>query len=125
MNKKLLALLYYKCLFLSAFIGFAQENVNFINLKNSFSQTSHLEIDDFGYLWISNTNGLNKYNGDDFLFIPYKDIFGEDFIPTEKNLFTKDAKGNFWIGSLNGDILKLKLNCTYKSYKNVVKSKQS
>ncbi|MBN2349588.1 MAG: response regulator [Bacteroidales bacterium] len=89
--------------------GFSQENnyrFNQISIENGLSNNSVTCIykDSRGYIWIGTTDGLNRYNG--YNFIVYKhdpsdpNSISDDFIST----IIEDHSGNIWIGTQGGGL---------------------
>ena len=81
--------------FLAAFLCFVmtlqgQEKVNFLQLEKAFSGSSQVLEDEYGYTWISFDDGLYKYDGKDFSFVPYESIFGAHFSSDRGFKFSKD-----------------------------------
>ncbi|MDY7396041.1 response regulator [Aureibaculum sp. 2210JD6-5] len=115
--KKILKLI----LFLNIVLGYnnsnAQEQSNFIRLSKTFIGNSKIVEDDLGYMWISTRNGLYKYNGYDFSYTTFKEIFGPDAHINMGRLFSKDYNGNFWLSSLNGSLKKIANNGLYSKFK--------
>ncbi|MCG2462278.1 response regulator [Flavobacteriaceae bacterium F89] len=70
---------------------------------------SQVAQDSLGYIWISSVDGLYKYDGYDFRFTAYTDIFGTDFNNSRKILFSNDKKGNLWLATYNGELAQLTL----------------
>ncbi|SDD78778.1 Signal transduction histidine kinase [Algoriphagus faecimaris] len=79
----------------------AQENVSFrqLSVNDGLSQNSAVSIsqDPKGFLWIATQEGLNRYDGNQFIIYPKKfnDITQENQVILGKVL--ADQKGNIWI----------------------------
>ncbi|AWW28801.1 hybrid sensor histidine kinase/response regulator [Echinicola strongylocentroti] len=75
-----------------------------ISLKEGLSQSSVLCVlqDDKGFLWFGTRDGLNKYDGDQFLTYRY-DHEDEHSLSSGiiKSLF-QDSLGTLWVGTQNG-----------------------
>ncbi|WP_153231781.1 hybrid sensor histidine kinase/response regulator transcription factor [Algoriphagus machipongonensis] len=87
--------------------SYGQTASNFIHLEKSFSSNSLIETDPYGYIWITDSDGLNKYDGYDFQNIPLSNFFGESFINRSKVKFNIDSRGSLWIGTLGGELAKV------------------
>ncbi|MET2984300.1 ATP-binding protein [Aureibaculum conchae] len=101
----------------------AQEQSNFIRLSKTFAGNSKIMEDDLGYVWISTRDGLYKYDGYDFSFTSFNEIFGENSGTNLGLQFSKDINGNFWLSSLNGSFKKINnsgLNTKYKDSLNSI-----
>ncbi|MBN1924284.1 MAG: hypothetical protein JW798_00485, partial [Prolixibacteraceae bacterium] len=85
---------------------FAQEELRFVNLapENGLSNGNILCIlqDYKGYMWIGTAEGLNRYDG--LQFINYKRDRGDSSsLPGNYiNTLTEDSENNLWIGVNNG-----------------------
>ena len=118
---KIIICLWFFC---SVFIGFGQENSNFIKLSRPFSQRSQIVEDHFGFIQIANASGIYKYNGYDFYLTSFKTIFGETFTRDKDILFAKDYNDNLWIASFKGELTKIAPNGEKISYKDFLKSSE-
>ncbi|GGK46017.1 hybrid sensor histidine kinase/response regulator [Lutibacter litoralis] len=95
-----------------------QEKSNFIKLSQTFDGNSNIIEDNLGYIWISNTKGLNKYNGYDFSIIPYGQVFEKATTKSDdRYLLAKDNLGNIWVSSYKGELIKIDSNGVSISYK--------
>ncbi|NKI27521.1 response regulator [Arenibacter sp. 6A1] len=101
---------------------FGQEKANFINLNKSFYGGSKILEDHLGYMWVTNEDGLYKYDGYEFSFIPYQHIFGKGFIGDRHSVIEKDSN-NIWISTLNGELTKITNGTIYTSYKENISKK--
>ncbi len=88
--------------------GNAQNNGTFffsnLNLKDGLSQISVLKIfqDSKGFMWFATRNGLNRYDGSDF--VVYRHI-PEDSLSLSDNYvvsLAEDHNRNLWIGTTRG-----------------------
>ncbi|WP_323028276.1 two-component regulator propeller domain-containing protein [Gelidibacter japonicus] len=86
-------------------------------MEKSFSYNSQIRFDELGYAWISGSDGLYKYNGVHFSFIPYTKLFNKETVRNKRYLFEKDTKGNFWLSNLNGELIKFDRHNKTTSFK--------
>ncbi|MFC5044826.1 response regulator [Aquimarina hainanensis] len=101
-----------------SFSFYGQSSSHFIHLDKTFNTFySQTVEDDLGYIWISNTDGLYKYNGYDYFFTSYKQIFGEHFISDRDFFFTKDRHYNLWIATQKGELTKINPYGEYTSFR--------
>ncbi len=84
------------------------KNISFntISIKEGLSQSSVTAIlqDEAGFMWFGTLDGLNKYNG--YEFIHYRNKHGDSTsLPSNaiKTLF-EDSKNRIWIGLQNGGL---------------------
>jgi len=92
---------------LSNSLVYGQDESNFLHLEESFYGNSQIIEDDLGYIWISNSDGLYKYDGYDFSFVPYQNIFKGKYSSNQKFLLQKDNNENIWIAVYGGKLTKL------------------
>ncbi|WP_411030141.1 response regulator [Spongiimicrobium sp. 3-5] len=95
-----------------------QEKTSFTHLEPSFGGGTQIVNDNFGYIWLSNADGLYKYDGYGFDFVPISTIFGHDLVNTREIVFSKDTFGNFWLATFNGELTQLKTNGSKIHFKN-------
>ncbi|BEP28529.1 ligand-binding sensor domain-containing protein [Helicovermis profundi] len=77
-----------------------------ITMSSGLSQSSieSVLVDTKGRIWIGTQDGLNRYNGDSFIY--YKHNFKDNTSisnNTIKQLF-EDSEGTIWVGTMNGGI---------------------
>ena len=102
---------------MSFFNGTGQEIVNFNKLEKTFRYNSRFIFDSSGYVWISHSDGLYKYDGYDYAFTPYDEIFNGRLTEPREIVFEKDSKGNFWLATNNGELTKITPSGEYTSFK--------
>lgn len=102
---------------MSFFNGTGQEIVNFNKLEKTFRYNSRFIFDSSGYVWISHSDGLYKYDGYDYSFTPYDEIFDGRQTDPREIVFEKDSKGNFWLATNNGELTKISPSGEYTSFK--------
>lgn len=99
----------------------AQNKTNFIHLspklENQVIMAEQAIQDSLGYIWITDFDGIYKYDGYDFKFTPFTHFFGEDYISKRKILFKKDKKGNFWLAPHKGGLVMINPKGAFKSFK--------
>lgn len=103
------------------FISSAQETSNFSHLDRTFRYHSQIAFDSMGYAWISSEEGLYKYDGYDYMFIPNKDIFGADYKTSRKEILKKDAKENFWLATYSGELTRIDARGNFVSFKDSIR----
>lgn len=84
-----------------------QERVNLVPLGRVFDVNSKTATDSLGYMWISDQDGIYKFDGYDFKRLAFKKIFGPKFKSKSVNLFEKDRQNNFWIGTENSELVSI------------------
>lgn len=107
--------LFFALLFVSQ-NAISQAKDNFIRLNRTFDRTSQIAEDRYGYIWITDKDGLYKYDGYNFIRTPYNKIFGEKF-SNQRFIIKKDPYKNIWISNFNGDLIKIDSKNTQKSFK--------
>ncbi|SHI56268.1 hypothetical protein SAMN04487911_10389 [Arenibacter nanhaiticus] len=95
---------------------FGQEKANFIDLNKTFFGGSKILEDHLGYMWVTNEDGLYKYDGYDFSFIPFQNIFGKTFLGDRQSVIEKDGN-TIWISTINGELTKITNGSIFTSYK--------
>lgn len=123
-RNRYLRILYF-CLtnyiFFVSISSYSQEKLNFIHFNQTFSGDSEIAEDPLGYIWITSPTGIHKYDGYASSFIPYQQIFGDDFSNDRQFLLKKDTQNNFWISSYNGELTKIEVKKgIYTSYKDSI-----
>jgi signal transduction histidine kinase/ligand-binding sensor domain-containing protein/DNA-binding response OmpR family regulator len=73
-------------------------------LSNNFT-TSTLQ-DKEGFLWIATHNGLNRYDGYDFIRYTHSPEDSNSISSNQTNTLYEDSKGNLWIGTFSSGICK-------------------
>jgi ligand-binding sensor domain-containing protein/signal transduction histidine kinase/CheY-like chemotaxis protein len=88
-----------------------QNQISFrqLSVKDGLSQNSAISIaqDSTGYLWIATQDGLNKYDGREFIIHPFKFV---DITKTEYSNLGKiyrDKEGGLWVVPLDKNLYKL------------------
>ncbi|MBZ0179276.1 MAG: SpoIIE family protein phosphatase [Melioribacteraceae bacterium] len=88
---------------LSAQDDYLYENISVADglSSSSFNPFQNIYQDQFGFMWIGTTDGLNRYDGYDFVI--YKNIPGDSTSLPNSNIQTinEDADGNLWIGTFS------------------------
>lgn len=84
-----------------------------LNLKDGLSQISVLDIlqDSKGYMWFATRNGLNRYDGRNF--VVYKHNPKDSLSLTNNHIYclAEDYNQNLWIGTFRGlNVLDMKTN---------------
>lgn len=84
-----------------------------LNLKDGLSQISVLDIlqDSKGYMWFATRNGLNRYDGRNF--VVYKNNPKDSLSLTNNHIYclAEDYNQNLWIGTFRGlNVLDMKTN---------------
>lgn len=102
-----------QALFFITYIVVAQDSPNFFHLQKTFSSGALVAHDPLGYIWISDIDGLYKYDGYDYIFTSYTEIFGPDFKNSRMGLFINDTQGNLWLTTYSGEIAQIALGGDY------------
>lgn len=104
MNKIVASLLLLSCYYHTE----AQEKERFIHLEQKIKDHTYQSIsmvqDTLGYMWISQVNGISKFNGYAFESIPYEDIFHQERKSDQLDQIIRDHNGTIWVLSINGEI---------------------
>lgn len=84
-----------------------------LNLKDGLSQISVLDIlqDSKGYMWFATRNGLNRYDGKNF--VVYKNDPKDSLSLSNNHIYclAEDYNQNLWIGTFHGlNVLDMKTN---------------
>mgnify|MGYP000614151576 CR=1 FL=1 len=84
-----------------------------LNLKDGLSQISVLDIlqDSKGYMWFATRNGLNRYDGKNFVI--YKNDPTDSLSLSNNHIYclAEDSHQNLWIGTFHGlNVLNMKTN---------------
>ena len=85
----------------------AQDNGHFTHLNKKFRSFSESAGDSNGFIWITDLDGLYRYNGYDFKFIDYNAIFGEHFKERKPVHLKKDSQNRIWVITDNGKIARI------------------
>lgn len=101
-------------------IGMAQHQSKLIQLSRVFNVNSRTASDSLGITWISDQDGLYKFDGYEFKKLAFAKIFGTDFKNRSMSLFEKDKRGNFWIATANGDLVKMASNGQLTDYSKLI-----
>ena len=84
-----------------------------LNLRDGLSQISVLDIlqDSKGYMWFATRNGLNRYDGKNFVI--YKNDPTDSLSLSNNHIYclAEDSHQNLWIGTFHGlNVLNMKTN---------------
>ncbi|MCS3554213.1 MULTISPECIES: two-component regulator propeller domain-containing protein [unclassified Sphingobacterium] len=93
-----------------------QNQSSFTQISRVFDVMSRTATDSLGFMWISDQDGLYKFDGYGFKKIAFTQIFGADFKNRSTSLFEKDKRGNFWMATDNGDLVKMAPNGRIVNY---------
>ncbi len=109
---------------------FAQENYKIENISMdkglSWVFVSSICQDNDGYIWVGTTQGLNRYDG--YEFIQYwHDVDNDSSISNDRiKCMCLDKEGNLWIGTLDGGINKFnKKRNSFKRYMHIPNEENS
>lgn len=108
-NFSLLDIKFKLCLFLFCFyfsLIYSQEKLNFLHLEQNFYTQSKTLEDHFGYIWITGSDGMYKYDGYDFSYTPYQDTTQGKYASNQKFILEKDNNNNLWVAPYNGCVSK-------------------
>ncbi|WP_288222329.1 two-component regulator propeller domain-containing protein [uncultured Clostridium sp.] len=83
-----------------------EKNINFkrITVEDGLSQTSAQYIfqDSKGYMWIGTSDGLNRYDGNEFKVYRYKEGEKKSLSVNYITAINEDEYGNIWVGTIRG-----------------------
>ncbi|MBC3758714.1 response regulator [Hyunsoonleella sp. SJ7] len=98
----------FYCFFLFQ-IGFLQSQVSDFNFKNfnlsdglSSSTVNYIKQDKLGQIWLATNNGLNKFNGEEFVVYRNTPEDKSTISSNDVHNILEDKEGNLWIGTYNG-----------------------
>ncbi|WFE84532.1 hybrid sensor histidine kinase/response regulator transcription factor [Parabacteroides chongii] len=96
----------FLALFLSALHA---EKANYLysfnsDLNEGISQLSVMDIyqDSKGYLWFATKNGLNRFNGKEYVIYRHEDGNEQSLSSNSISSVTEDHEGYLWVGTYNG-----------------------
>jgi PAS domain S-box-containing protein len=113
----------------SDYPGIINENIVFenIGIEQGLSQTSVSTIyqDRLGYLWFGTMDGLNRYDGYDFVLFS-KDPNNPNSLPNNSiKVIAEDDSGYLWIGTLGGLIQYDQKHDKYRIYRTDYRDRNS
>jgi signal transduction histidine kinase/ligand-binding sensor domain-containing protein len=83
-----------------------EKNINFkrITIEDGMSQASaqYLFQDSKGYMWIATSDGLNRYDGNEFDIYRYKEESNVSLSGNYITAINEDIYGNIWVGTSRG-----------------------
>lgn len=83
-----------------------EKNINFkrITIEDGMSQASAQYIfqDSKGYMWIATSDGLNRYNGNEFQIYRYREDESSSISGNYISAINEDEYGNIWVGTSRG-----------------------
>ncbi|MFN2149136.1 MAG: two-component regulator propeller domain-containing protein, partial [Anaerolineales bacterium] len=90
----------------------ADAKFNRLSLDNGLSQSTVTCIlqDDYGFIWLGTLDGLNKYDGHQFIVYRHDPDRQDSLSGNTINAIIKDRQGQLWIGTNNGGINRLILS---------------
>jgi len=107
----------------------SQKSSNFIhlpfNLENQGVKVTHSVQDSFGFVWLAHENGVSKYDGYNFDFVPCSKIFKDKISADPVKRIIKDSHGTIWVLSLNGQLSYLERNGKFSSIDNKIQGFQN
>lgn len=105
MIRKLLSILF----FFFAVLTLCAEKTNYLysfhaDLNEGISQLSVMDIyqDSRGYLWFATKNGLNRFNGKEYVHFHREDGNEQSLSDNSVTAITEDGEGCLWVGTNNG-----------------------
>ncbi|PNW26658.1 hybrid sensor histidine kinase/response regulator transcription factor [Formosa algae] len=107
---------------------FGQNEISFLHItpktENGYRTIKNTLQDALGYVWMSQSNGLMKYDGYDYTFHSIDAIFNKTDIDDEIETINLDANNNVLVLSKKGLLAKREQNGTYTQLNNhLLKSK--
>ena len=99
-----------------------QQSPNFIQVEQPFFASEGFYEDANGFMVTTNNIGLYKYDGYDFHFEPFSQLFGSSFTQDRNFKLFKDRQGDLWISSLKGELSKVEKIGQITSYKEQLSS---
>jgi len=99
----------YVFLFLIGSSGYAQQQkVNFTALKTKDGLSSNMVNailkDRYGLMWFATEDGLNKFDGSNFIVYKYKSDDSSGIQANDVRALHEDKSGNLWVGSSGGSL---------------------
>lgn len=103
--------LFVLCLILNGLLGYGQQKFKVLRLENKIPGHEYQNIpmvqDSLGYMWIGRIDGITKYNGHEFMPIPYERIFQRKIGDDRVDGIVKDRDGVLWIRSRLGFVSRM------------------
>lgn len=102
MKLKKIILLFTFCLGLNSLYAFPYK-ISYLTADNGLSRNLVQDIfkDSRGFMWISTSNGLDRYDGYEFIHLNNKSL-DNHFQNANVHCVQEDKNGNLWIGTENG-----------------------
>ncbi|MEQ8419931.1 MAG: ATP-binding protein [Arenibacter algicola] len=98
---------------------YGQNPTNFVHLpfklENQGIKVTHTVQDSLGFMWLAHVNGISKYDGYNFKFIPSDQIFGDKIGSDQVKSIFKVGQGTIWALSVNGQLSFLEKNGKFSS----------
>lgn len=93
-------------LFFLPLIFFAQENLEFLTINQGLSQNYIYSIyqDKKGFLWIGTKDGLNRYDGYEFVCYRHNPADSASLSENNVSIIFEDSKERLWIGTNGGGL---------------------
>ncbi|QDO95186.1 response regulator [Formosa sediminum] len=114
MKQKVLLLIVFS-VFFNVLIG--QNDISFLHIspktENGYRTIKNTIQDSLGYVWMSQSNGLMKYDGYDYVFHSIDSIFNTTDIDDEIKTINLDPKSNLLVLSKKGLLAKREKNGSY------------
>jgi signal transduction histidine kinase/ligand-binding sensor domain-containing protein/DNA-binding response OmpR family regulator len=96
---------------------FGQNDISFLHItpktENGYRTIKNTLQDSLGYIWMSQSNGIMRFDGYDFVFHSIDSIFNKTDIDDEIEIINLDSNNNLLVLSRKGLLSKRKKNGTY------------
>ncbi|GAA3658286.1 hybrid sensor histidine kinase/response regulator transcription factor [Flavivirga jejuensis] len=101
---------------------FSQNQLSFFHISpeidNGYRTIKHTVQDSLGYIWMSQSKGVLKYDGYEFWFHPIDSVFNSTSIDDEIEKIFLDTNGNLLVLSKNGLLSRKERNGSYSQLNN-------
>jgi ligand-binding sensor domain-containing protein/signal transduction histidine kinase/DNA-binding response OmpR family regulator len=104
--KVCLALLITSCAVITSHAQLNNFHIQHVTMANGLSSNSITYVfkDSRGFVWIGTTNGLNRYDGNDFVVFKHDPLDANTICDNFISAIVEDPQGHLWIGTQGGGL---------------------